>query len=1047
MTGTLELIGQETGWEGLEHWAEGQLEEQRMELGDMPEVLTNFRDIGGIGDAVQYVGNMAAISLPYMVSTIGAAALAPVTGGLSLAAPASIYAGQVWNEMGGYEDEERNPAIAAASGISMAVLDRLGIAGLGNTTLLSTAGRNQIVGELTKRGLSREAAEAQLVQASRLETAKFAGEASQFAKDMLSKQNILRTTLAGVASNATREGVTEIAQETVAYLGAVAGSPNKEYNPAELLERIEHAAVGGFALGGSFAVPGVAYDIGQWTDVAYRSAPADLRHQSRQSRWREQDIERDGRVKSVVELQDEAEESWQNRKAPVVDISDRADEELSRKRDRTTGESFQEALGAIPGLWRGITRHIFDPDTQDRSVASRKLASLFGGNLEGHHSGASYETAKHLRLAEYKNIIPTPRKILESFGVVKGNLIKETAALSEKIYAAYGIAADADGNIDWAKLKGTEYEADIPALKQLSKQLQDMTDKMWQDQVKHNPNLGRLKNYGFRVRSVDKAAVEKNRPEFKQDLIERFKVSDNEADQIIDGLMNSSDITSIDDAFSLTEGGVNPASHHERTLNLSDDAEFAGKWLNKNIFNNLSDSAKSAARYTTFNEYIGQDNSKVNELFQEMEEEFIESGRTPKQAREAVNAKAKLFKDYLDAESGNYRRPTTELGRNLQKWQRNMMTLTTFAGLPLATLSSLVEFALVYKGLKAKHVGELSRTAREFAQAFKPKPGQETTPARKQLRDTGFFEWDVGAATVTGATETNQSSRILLDRFFTAIQLKQWTEYTRALRASFAMDFINEQMEIFEVSLNGAPLTNEQISARDQLANLGINTNDFLEVWGRAKEGMPLNEQEEALFNDTIRTATFNWVNEAVVLPQSANRPLIYQNPQFALFTQFHGFIATFTANHLPKLYKQAFKGQTPSMKYNAFATMATMIMIGFLSQYLKDLLKYGRTTPYLDNAEKIQRAVGSSGLLGTGERVLNLFNPLYEQQYDTSIGKVLGELAGESAAITNAVTAGEAAGELATGEAEQAYRKGAKLLPIVGPFNSIRDAGQDLIF
>ena len=1049
LTGMVELVGQQTGWNELEHWAEGQLEEQRMELGDMPEVLTNYRDIEGVGDALQYVGNMAAISLPYMVSTIGAAALAPVTGGLSFAAPASIYAGQVWNEMGGYEDEERNPALAVMAGISMAALDRLGIAGLSNTTLLTTAGRNQVIEELAKKGIGREAAEQQLIQATRLEAAKLSGEAAQFAKDMLTKQNILRTTLASVATNAGREGVTEIAQETVAYLAAVAGSPTKEYNPAELLERIEHAAVGGFALGGSFAVPGVAYDIGQWTDVAYRAAPADLRHQTRQSRWREQEVEQHGRVRSVKDLQAEAQEAVGKRKDPIADLNERAKFDTKRKRERTAGESFKEKLEAIPSLWRGITRYIFDPETQDRSPAARALSSLFGGNLDGYHSGASYETAKHLRLAEYKNLIDTPRGVLESFGVTAGNLINETAALSEKIYGAMGIAMDKNGDINWDKLKGTEYETHIPALQKLVRDTQIMTDKMHADQSAHNPALGKITNYGFRVRSIDKVAVERSRPEFKQDLIEQFKVDDHVADQIIDNLLNQGDVSTIDDAFSLAEGGVNPASHHQRTLNLSDNAEFAEKWLNKNFFNNIGDAAKSAARYTTYQEYVGENNSKVNELFQQMEEELVNSGMDREEARARVNEKASLFKDYLDAESGNYKRPTTEFGRRLQKWQRNVMTLTTVAGLPLATLSSLVEFALVYKGLKPKHVAELSRTAREFATAFTPEryQGKDVSPARHALRETGFFEWDVGAATVTGATETTQSSRVWMDRFFKAIGLSQWTEYTRALRASFAMDFIDEQMSIYEVSLNGAPLTNEQISARDQLANIGINSQDFLQVWGRAKEGMPLSPDEEATFNDIIKTATFNWVNDAIVLPQSANRPLIYQNPQFALFTQFHGFISAFTANHLPKLYRQAFKGQVPSMKYNAFAVMATMIMLGFLSQYLKDLLKYGKTTPYLDDAEKIQRAVGASGLLGTGERVLNLFNPLYEQHYDTTIGKVLGEVAGESAAITNAITAGEAAGKAIQGEGEQAYRKGAKLIPIIGPFNSIRDAGQELIF
>ena len=94
--------------------------------------------------------------------------------------------------------------------------------------------------------------------------------------------------------------------------------------------------------------------------------------------------------------------------------------------------------------------------------------------------------------------------------------------------------------------------------------------------------------------------------------------------------------------------------------------------------------------------------------------------------------------------------------------------------------------------------------------------------------------------------------------------------------------------------------------------------------------------------SETYREATASFINEAVALPGSANRPLIYQDPRFALFTQFQGFMATFTANHIPKLWGEYIKRRTPAMKYNAFAVMATMIMLGFASQHLKDMLKYG---------------------------------------------------------------------------------------------------------
>ena len=1045
-TGMLELIGQETGWEGLEHWAEGQLHEQRFDLQKAPKVLTDFKEIDGVDTFLEYVGNMAALSLPYMVGTIGAAALAPATGGLSLIAPASVYGGQVWNEMGDYEDKDRNPALAISAGISMAVLDRLGIAGLANGSLLSKKGRDQIIAELGKKGVSKEAAEAQIVQATRLESAKYAGDASKFAKDMLEKQNLVRALLQSTAANATREGATEVAQESVAYLAAVAGG-NKEYNPAEYLERIQHAAVGGFTLGGAFAIPGTAYDIGKWTDVAYRTAPADVTNQARQSRWREQEIREKGRVRSTQEIADEARAV--GRIAP--DLTQRTAEFTEQSKGRGIIDNISEGVEGIPGLWRGITRHIFSDEVQDKSPAARQLSSLFGGNLEALHSGATYESSKHLGLAKYKNFLPTPEQLAGKLGVT-GLKIRKRKDMSDMFYKAYAVAKNPDGTANWDKLDGTEYAQHKETIREFARNLEEMTKDMRNDQIAAGADIGHINNYGFRVRGIDKAAVEKNPTEFKAELRERFEVTDAQAEALTDRLINGDDVNSFEDIFSIAEfGGLKPGAHRERSLNLSDDVEFASKWLSNDLFNNISTAAKSAARYSAYNKYVGEDNAVVNELFQQMEEELIEAGTPRDEARAITNKKAKMFKDYLDAESGNYKRPTTQLGKGLERVQKSIMFYTTLAGLPLATVSSFVEFALVYKGLGPGQVAEISKTTNEFAHAFWKDMKQvqgDQTPGRQLLRETGFFEWDVGAATVTGATEQKHSNQQMLDIFFTAIGLKSWTDYTRALRASFAMDYINDQMAIVEASnYSDGEFTNEQLEARENLSNIGININDFGKMWAKTNAGLQLTPEEKTAMTEALRLATFNWVNDAIVLPQSANRPLIYQNPQFALFTQFHGFISAFTANHLPKLYKQAFKGKTPSMKYNAFAVLTTMIALGFLSQYLKDLLKYGKTTPYLDDAEKVQRGLGASGLLGTGERVYNLFNPLYEQHYDTSIGKIFGELGGESAAITNLARAGEAGGSLLGGDGEQAFRKGAKLFPIVGPFNQVRDEIQDFIF
>ena len=182
------------------------------------------------------------------------------------------------------------------------------------------------------------------------------------------------------------------------------------------------------------------------------------------------------------------------------------------------------------------------------------------------------------------------------------------------------------------------------------------------------------------------------------------------------------------------------------------------------------------------------------------------------------------------------------------------------------------------------------------------------------------------------------------------------------------------------------------------------------------------------------REATFSFINEAVALPQSGNRPLIYQGPRFALFTQFQGFIATFTANHIPKLWGEYVKRGTPAMKYNAFATMMTMVALGFASQYLKDLIKYGGKTPHLEGNEYIQRGVRSSGLLGTGERVLDQFFPLYEQRSDGVGSWAFNTTSGESPALGYVKNLAKGAGNIIQGEGAAASNNALKATPL-NPF------------
>ena len=1010
--GVVDLIGEEAGWEGWKDVGEAGVQRARGRLADYGTTITDYKEVDGFSSAMQYLGNNLALSLPYMAITTGAALSAPVTGGLSLTAPAAIYSGQVWNEMEG----EKNAGVAIGAGILQAGLDRLGLKGVVKTGTMKSMW-NEAAEELVKSGMSREAAEQALANATRKEIAGFAGDAAKVAKQQLGAKQTFQDLTQRMITAGGFEGGTEALQEATAYLAATQGS-DKEFNFEELNERVIAGAVAGSALGSTFGAAGKAYDYGAWADVAYRMAPADAKHDSLNAQFANEEKKIYGRVASVEELAADARARAPSRIGSTLEERAQADRE--RRKSQSTFDEITERGLNLSSLWQGSVRNIFHPDLQRRSRSARILADMFGGNLQRTFSGAGFENSKHHRVAVYKNMVSLPDNVWQHFKPGKRINVKDKVEISNNIYS---------------QLRGDQEITD-PVVKQLAQELKTLGDRMYQDQKKYNPELGYIDNYLSKYKSISKKAVEHDPQKFQALLQSEYKYSPSDAKQLTDQLRDNPEIYNIEEAFSVVKGGIVPGSHRKRSLNMSENDAFQD-FMEQDLFANISTAAKSAARYTAHQDYIGKNGEVVSQLLDDMAQEGVEP--------ETINKVARQMQDYLDAESGNYKRPTTDAGKSAMRLQKNFMMLTTVAGLPLATISSLVEAALITKGLRADQLGGIKKAGQEFAQTLWDGAGEVSgLAARKQFdwgretegqslaRKLGFYDWDVGAATTTGVSEVNAAQTQFYQGFFKWNGLSGWTNFTRAARASLAGDYMFDKARtIFEHRLTGEQKTREIQEAEEALRNLGIDVDQFVDA---VNNPLPPTPEQEAFLESTVREATFNFVNEAVALPQSANRPLIYQDPRFALFTQFQGFIATFTANHIPKLWGEYVKRGTPAMKYNAFATMMTMVALGFASQYLKDLIKYGDKTPHLDTNEYIQRGVRSSGLLGTGERVLDQFFPLYEQRSDGVGSWAFNTTSGESPALGYVKNLAQGAGNVIQGEGDKALNNLAKATPI-NPF------------
>ena len=1091
--GAAELIGETTGWDWLKNIGEAGIFRAREKLSRTPEIVTTYKDINGFFGKegfLQYVANNAAISLPYMAATISGAVAAPYVGASAVGvaatgavlSPVALYTGTIWNDQ---EGENKNALLAVTGGVSQAVLDRLGLKFLSKQALLTDKGRKEVVDALINperqvenlrrfgTEITSEAAAKNLILTlGRKETAKLMDDAAEFAKKQITARNVARNMVKRIAVGGAGEGGTEALQEAIGYTAAHTANGFRDWNAEQFIDRLTDATIAGTTLGVSFSVPGGVWDYGAWLDVGYGLSPDTGRQISKQGMKAEQDIRNNNnRQYNIQEVNEQLRLTTQRQqieldslqemlaagrvpqrdRAAVIrrieslrgtDINDRAEKFQESQEHRTAPAVLKDWWRALPRFWRGQTRSAFDNGAgiQDDSFTARQLAESLQGNLERSYTGSSYENRKHHEITKLRNTFGTVDEILALFGRTDRRSSRQE--FSKIYYDAFRdakAAADAEGRaINWDTDLPEALRPQANAFRALYNKLETLGDELHRMQSKHSPQLGRIANYLSRKKTLDKLAIERDRKGFEAALVNTTRVNAAQAKAITDSILIQDGVDLPSDF--IPEGGFSvtskftfkPQSHKQRTLDLADNPAF-DKFMENDLFTNVSNAAKSAVRYTALEEFVGSKNEKINARLNKIQEELIESGNwTTEKAEARVNKLAFDMKNYFDSESGNYKR--INIPPILQWAQKNTIFPNTITSLPLSTISNLPELAMTTAGLNANQIfgktGSINSLAKTFVDEIKNTANRaygtvtnQVTPHMRSegghavAKDLGFFDFEVGAAHTTGVSETGRWHQRILDMFFKGILLQQWTNAVRATRAGIAADYVSDHLSVVVANRTAGVRTNESVAAEERLRNLGYDVEFMVKYHQDDANGVRISEADRNYWKEQNREGFFNFVNDAIALPQSANRPLIFQDPRFALFTQFQGFIATFTANHIPKMYGQVVKRGTPGMRYSVFATLSTMIVLGFVSQHLKDLLKYGETTPYFKGMEYFRRGVGASGLLGTGERVIDFVFPMYDKRYQTNVGWFFGTLADESAGISKAVRIADLSFDVATGD------------------------------
>lgn len=1072
--GTAELLGHTFKSDTLKDMGEAGIYRARQRMSDKASLVLGFDDVNSAGDAIDLVANNIAISLPYMATTILGVSAAGVTGGLSLTAPVSLYTGQVWNEQ-----DEKNAGTAVAAGIAMSVLDTLGVKMLGG---LAKGTPNQILSKAkdaykdklikqaraTGEEFSEEAiekyAEAEVAKLTKIELARLSSDVVGEMTKQLGAKQVAKNIARSVGAGYIEEGGTEAAQELIGYLGAHVHDDTVDFS--KMSERMLGAASIGGLIGGTFGAAGGAFSTAAIADAAFLRGEHDRNKMSNAAKYYEQEEKSKGYVGSTVELSDIERSDLDSGDRAVEDLEDMSDRETARYNQKSFADKAKDFVMSAPALWRNYTRYILNEDLRAKSRAARILYDMFGGSgYDKVYSGPSFEKFKHDLASKYQFMIDDPKDIYAALNNGKVPNAKRRSELSKMLYAALNAATGKDGRFNpdgvpsTVEIDGVEVAVPQSIVMVLGKQLQDASNAMFRDQSKYNTELGYIGNYFASYKALNKQAVKDNKAEFIEALIKEVGLPRDIAIKVTDSIIDSTDLSTTfdlndflvegkDGSFSVTRGGPVPSSHKSRTLGLAVREGF-DKFHEQDLFANFETATKSAARYQAYQQFVGKNGEVISSILKR----DVDSGALTQEEADKI---AYGMRNYLNAESGNYKRPTTEFGKALARIQSNIIFISTFAGLPLSALSSLVEISMTSLGLRKDQIlgerGSLQAMGKELAKLIddglkETKAAithiQEThQPNRTQLtmRRLGYYEMSAGAASKTGVSEVSALKQHWVRAFFKWNGLQGVTDYTRAIRVSIAADYMIDHAATIINADPTKPKTNEVYEAEMHLRNLGIDPKRFASLVSATDaintrdidltttDSGPLTSSDlELELSNMVKLGTFNFVNDAIMMPMAENRPLIYQDPRFALFNQFQGFIATFQSTFIPKLWNQYIKNGSPGMKYNAFATMMTMLMMGFASQELRDRIKFGEHNPYLETSDTIRRAVGATGLLGTSERVLNALYPMYQTQDQGLIGWAWSE----SPSLSMVGTAASGIESLIEGDPERFVNEGLKITPV----------------
>lgn len=313
----------------------------------------------------------------------------------------------------------------------------------------------------------------------------------------------------------------------------------------------------------------------------------------------------------------------------------------------------------------------------------------------------------------------------------------------------------------------------------------------------------------------------------------------------------------------------------------------------------------------------------------------------------------------------------------LQSW---MVVLQNWALLGMSAITSLADVAglavrgdiqVAWEGLKAG-LNEVVALAKKDKTSLKTLGEMLGTIERHTAVEALGFEYG-GYRIIEGARKWN-------DRLFRWNLLQSWTRGTRLMALASGKSFITKHVK--------DPGTHSQ-RFLDQLnlrkGDVQFDAKGDIRILTEAERKAA--SEAELKRDDRVRAALNQFVDEAILRPNAAERPVYFNDPHYMLFTHLKQWVYSFQSVILRRVVSEAIEGNyMPMVRLMGYVPL-TMAAIA-----LKDAIKGDDEDK--DWATRVGEGVERSGVLGYGQVFYDMMN---DSQYGQMTGSSLMDPTSES--------------------------------------------------